>query len=149
MEAKDFTATIEVPKSPQNVFDCITRDVAKWWGGPDFEGNSTALNDEFIIDHPGAHYSKQKLVELIPGRRIVWQVTESKLTWLKNQDDWTGTRMIFEISGRGDSTILRFAHEGLSPEKESYATCAEGWKLVITDYLFNFITSGKPHFLVE
>ena len=32
MENKNFTATIEVSKSPQSVFKSITNDVAKWWG---------------------------------------------------------------------------------------------------------------------
>jgi len=58
MENMSFTATFEVSKSPQIVFKSITHDVSKWWGGKDLLGNSTKLNDEFIINHPGAHYSK-------------------------------------------------------------------------------------------
>ncbi|HVU55320.1 MAG TPA: hypothetical protein VHD83_09705 [Puia sp.] len=42
--------------------------------------------------------------------------------------------------------VLHFMHEGLTPEKESYARCSEGWNMVIKDYLFNFIAAGKPHF---
>src|SRR5579872_6791677 len=62
MKNESFTTTIEVSKPPHDVFIHITDDVAKWWGGKDLEGNSRKLNDEFIIHHPGAHYSKQKLV---------------------------------------------------------------------------------------
>jgi hypothetical protein len=47
----------------------ITNDVSKWWGGKDLEGESIKLNDEFIINHPGAHYSKQKLVEVVAGKK--------------------------------------------------------------------------------
>ena len=42
---ENFTATIEVSKSPQEVFNSITNDVAKWWGGKDLKGNSITLND--------------------------------------------------------------------------------------------------------
>lgn len=144
---KNFTATIEVAKSHQEVFNLITNDVAKWWGGKDLEGNSTKLNDEFIIHHPGAHYSKQKLVEVIPNKKVVWLVTDSTLYWLKkDQHEWAGTKMIFEISSQGDNTILHFTHEGLVPEKECYAMCEQGWSMVIKDWLFNFITNNKPHF---
>jgi uncharacterized protein YndB with AHSA1/START domain len=80
MPDKNFTATIEVYKSPQNVFKSITNDVAKWWGGKDLEGESINLNDEFIINHPGAHYSKQKLVEVVPGKKIAWLVTDRGVT---------------------------------------------------------------------
>src|ERR1700739_1462157 len=147
MENQNFTATIEVSQPPQSVFKSITNDVAKWWGGPDLEGKSIDLNDEFIINHPGAHYSKQKLVEVVPGKKLVWLVTESTLNWLKMyKHEWTNTKMIFEISTKGDKTILHFTHLGLVPEKECHAMCEQGWNMVIKDWLFNFITYDKPHF---
>mgnify|MGYP001552947036 CR=1 FL=1 len=147
MKNEDFTATIEVSKSPQIVFRSITSDVAKWWGGKDLEGKSIHLNDEFIINHPGAHYSKQKLVEVVHGKKIVWLVTDSTLYWLKkDQHEWANTRMRGEITTRGDKTVLHFTHEGLVPEKECHAMCEQGWNTVIKDYLFNFISYDKPHF---
>jgi len=146
----DFTATIEILKSPKNVFEAITRDVAKWWGGNDLRGESLNLNDEFIIDHPGAHYSKQRLVEVIPNKKIVWLVTDSTLNWLKvDQHEWTNTKMIFELSAEGDKTILHFTHEGLVPEKECYSMCSQGWNTVIEDYLFNLVTYNRPRFLLN
>ncbi len=147
MEKPDFTAIIEVTKSPQAVFECITRDLHTWWGGSDLEGQYENLNDEFVIHHYGAHYSKQKLVEVIPEKKVVWLVTDSTLNWLKkDQQEWTNTRMIFDISAKGDKTILHFTHEGLTPDKECYTMCQQGWNLVIKDYLFNLVVYNKPHF---
>lgn len=144
---KSFTATIEVSKSPQIVFNSITNDVAKWWGGPDLAGNSANLNDEFTVSHPGAHYSKQKLVEVVLDKKVVWLVTESTLNWLqKDKHEWTDTKMIFNISIEGNKTILNFTHEGLFPEKECYAMCSKGWNTVLNDYLYNLITENKAHF---
>ncbi len=141
MTNKSYTATIEVTQSAVEVFNSIT-DVTKWWS-KDFEGNSTKLNDEFIINHPNQHYSKQKLVEVIPGKKIVWLVTESKLNWLKNnKEEWTNTKMIFEISSKDDKTVLHFTHEGLVPEQECYAMCEKGWNIIIRNWLFHFITIG-------
>src|SRR6266404_953873 len=142
MTNKNCTATIEVAKSPQDVFNCI-KEVSKWWS-KDFEGNSTKLNDEFVIHHPDRHYSKQKLIEVIPDKKIVWLVTESKLNWIKkDQTEWTNTKMIFEIPTKGDATILHFTHEGLVPEKECFERCSQGWNMVIKEWLFNFINDGK------
>jgi hypothetical protein len=138
---QSFTATIEVAKSPQEVFNCIT-DVPKWWSR-DFEGSSSKLKDEFIINHPNQHYSKQKLVEVIPNKKIVWLVTESNLSWLKNdKEEWTNTKMLFEITTLDDKTILHFTHEDLIPEKECYAMCEKGWSMIIKSWLFHFITYG-------
>lgn len=142
MKNHSYTTIIEVATSPQDVFDDISQ-VSKWWS-KDFEGNSAKLNDEFVICHPGRHYSRQKLVELIPGNKLVWLVTESKLDWLEHdKHEWTNTKMVFEITTKSDQTLLHFTHEGLVPEKECYARCEQGWDMVIKEKLFNFITSGK------
>ena len=90
------------------------------------------------------HYSKQKLIEVIPGKKIVWLVTESKLNWIeRDKHEWTNTKMVFEITTKGDKTVLHFTHEGLVPEKECYERCVQGWDMVIKEWLFNFITDGK------
>jgi hypothetical protein len=142
MNNQSYTATIEVLQSPEEVFNRI-KEVSKWWS-KDFEGSSSKLSDEFIIHHPGAHYSKQRLVEVVPNKKIVWLVTESKLDWLeKDKQEWTNTKMVFEITTEGAKTVLHFTHEGLVPEKECYARCVQGWDLVIKERLFNFITEGK------
>ena len=146
MKRKDYTVTITVSKSPEEVFNSIN-NVSKWWGGKDFEGRSAELNDEFIIEHPGAHYSRQKLIRVIPNEKVVWLVTESYLNWIENnKGEWTNTKMVFDIMPKGDTTMLKFTHEGLIPDKECYERCAQGWNMVIKDWLFNFITVGKSHF---
>jgi len=143
MENKNYTATIEVAQSAKEVFNAIS-DVTKWWS-KDFEGNNTKLNDEFIINHPNQHYSKQKLIEVVPNKKVVWLVTESKLDWIKNnKEEWTNTKMIFEISRKGDKTVLHFTHEGLVPKQECYAMCEKGWNIVIKDWLLHLITVGAP-----
>ncbi|MGC4038297.1 MAG: hypothetical protein QM764_20205 [Chitinophagaceae bacterium] len=78
---KSYSVSIELTESPQRVFSCIN-EVSKWWS-KDFIGNSSFINDEFVIHHPGAHFTRQRLVESIPGKKVVWLVTESKLDWLK------------------------------------------------------------------
>ena len=138
---ESFTAIIEVSKSPQEIFDCL-KEVSKWWS-KDFGGNSSQLNDEFVIHHTNQHYSKQKLVEVIPVKKMVWLVTESTLHWLqKDKHEWTNTKMIFEITTAGDKTTLHFTHEGLIPEKECYTICEKGWSMIIKNWLFHFITYG-------
>ena len=149
MKSNSFTTSIEVSKSPQEIFNRIINDVAKWWGGKDLEGSTNKLNGEFTIHHPGAHYSKQELIEAIAGEKIVWVVTDSTLYWLTgDQHEWTNTKLLFDISGSGDKTIVHFTHEGLVPEMECYAQCSQGWTTVIKEYLYHFITEGRAHFLL-
>ena len=78
------------------------------------------------------------MIEVIPDKRIVWLVTESKLDWLeKDRSEWTGTKMIFEITAKRDVTLLTFVHNGVVPENECYDKCSKGWNMIIKDYLFN------------
>ncbi len=143
MKQKNVEVAIQVTQSPEVVFDAIT-NVANWWS-KDFAGNSKNINDEFIIDHPNQHYSKQQLVEVIPNKKIVWLVTESSLNWLKyDKQEWTNTKLIFEIGQQADKTILHFTHEGITPEKECYAMIKKGWKIIIDDWLSHLITFGSP-----
>lgn len=138
---ESFTTSIEIINTPEEVFNCIT-EVTKWWS-KDFEGNSKNLNDEFVIHHPNQHYSKQKLIEVIANKKIVWLVTESELNWLKNnKSEWTNTKMFFELTTRDNKTSLHFTHYGLIPEMECYAMCEKGWTMIIKSWLLHFITYG-------
>jgi hypothetical protein len=143
MENNNYHITIEAAQSAKDVFNAIN-NVTSWWS-KDFQGRSTKLNDEFIINHPNQHYSKQELVEVIPDQKIVWLVTESNLDWLKNnKEEWTNTKMIFEIITYDDKTALHFTHEGLTPEKECYTMCEKGWNIIIKNWLFHLIIVGSP-----
>ncbi len=139
MTINHFTSSIELPASPQQVFDCI-KDVQTWWS-KDFQGKSASVDDDFIINHPGLHYSRQRLVEAIPGKRLVWLVTESELNWLeKDKQEWTNTKLIFALTPNGKTTLLHFTHEGLVPEKESYAMCSKSWNEVIRERFLKLVT---------
>jgi hypothetical protein len=144
MKNQSYHASIELGFPPEFVFNKIN-DVSNWWS-LDFQGKSTALNDEFIISHGDRHYSKQKLVEFIPNKKVVWLVTESKLNWIENNKaEWTNTKMVFEISSKADKTLLHFTHEGLFPDQECYSRCSQGWDLVIKEKLYNLITNEELH----
>lgn len=138
---ESFTTTIEILKSSHDVFSCLT-EVTKWWS-KDFEGNSSQLNDEFVIHHPNQHYSKQKLVEVVQDKKIVWLVTDSTLYWLQNnKHEWTNTKIIFELTTAGNKTTLHFTHERLTPKMECYTMCEKGWTMIIKSWLLHFITHG-------
>lgn len=86
MDKQDFTTTILVDQSPQEAFLAI-RNVSGWWTGfysEEIEGSTEKLYDEFTFRAGGgAHYSKQKLVEIIPDKKVVWEVTGSNRVYDK------------------------------------------------------------------
>ncbi|WP_316814021.1 SRPBCC domain-containing protein [Pedobacter heparinus] len=141
MATTNFTTTILVDQTPEQVFEAVNKP-RDWWSG-EFEGNTTELGDEFTYRYKEFHYSKQKVVELVPNQRVVWLVTESQLNFIEDKQEWTGTKMIFEISEQGDKTKLQFSHIGLHPEVECYNDCSNVWGKLIQKSLYELITTGK------
>ena len=142
MSAKDFTLSMLVSKTPEEVFKAIN-DVPRWWS-EDFKGKSAKVNDVFEVTFFGdVHYSKHKLIEVIPDKRIVWEVMKSKLNFLENESEWTGTKNIFEISKEGKKAKITFTHEGLVPTIECYKDCYNGWHYYLKESLVPFIETGK------
>ncbi len=84
-----------------------------------------------------------KIIEVVPDKKVVWQVTDCYLHWLKDKKEWKGTRMSFEVSTKNNSTQINFTHIGLVPEIECYDGCAKGWNQYVKESLFKLITEGK------
>jgi len=141
MKKQDFTTTIVVDQTPNQVFNAINNPRA-WWSG-EITGNTEKLNDEFTYRYKEFHISKQRIIEMIPDERVVWLVIESQLNFIEDKREWNGTKISFEISPKGDKTQLRFTHLGLVPEIECFDSCSNAWSELIQQGLFSLITTGK------
>ena len=146
MTTTDFTVTLLADKTPEEVFNAVI-NVRKWWHGyysEEIEGNAENLHDELIFRAGnGIHYSKQKLIEVIPNKKIVWLITDSKLSFLENTREWTGTKIMFDISKKERKTQLVFTHEGLVPESECYDSCSPAWTQYLQNKLLPLINRKK------
>ncbi|MEP6713109.1 MAG: SRPBCC domain-containing protein [Ferruginibacter sp.] len=114
MTTSDFTTTILVDQTPKQVFDAIT-NVRGWWS-EEIEGSTGKLNDEFKYHYEDVHRCKIKLIEVTPGKKVVWLVQDNYFKFTKDKSEWTGTKIIFDISGQDNKTQLRFTHLGLVPD---------------------------------
>lgn len=148
MESKDFTLTLVSEKSPGQVFEAI-QNVSQWWQGyygEEIEGETKDFNDEFSFRAgDGVHYSRQKLIEVIPNKKIRWLITDSDFNYVEKRDEWTGTKVIFDIVEQDGKTQLTFTHEGLNPEVECYESCVPAWTLYLQNKLLPLINSGEPN----
>ena len=144
MEKTNFSLSLVTEQSPDNVFSAI-KNVNDWWSGyysEEIHGSTDKLNDEFTFRAAdGAHFSKQKLIEVVPGKKIVWLITASKFTYIEKHDEWTGSKLIFDISRKNGKTQVVFTHEGLTPEVECYNACAPAWTQYLQNKLLPLIDS--------
>ena len=141
MANRDFTTSILVDRSPKEAFDAINRP-RDWWG-KDIEGQTDRTGEEWTYRYKDMHFSKQRTAELVPGSKVVWHVVEARMNFLQDKTEWEGTKMIFDISGKGDKTEIRFTHAGLVPEVECFDICKNAWTGLIADSLRNLVETGE------
>ena len=121
MQNQNFTATLLVDQAPEEVFTAIN-NIRGWWS-EDIEGSTDKLDDEFMYRDKHLH-AKMKIIQLVPGKKVVWHVLESQMDDVKDGTEWNDTKLIFQITKKDDKTKIQFTHFGLVPEFDCYAVCS-------------------------
>jgi len=138
---QNYTTSFTVKQSQEEVFSAVN-NVRGWWSG-EIVGQTDQLGAEFTYRYEDLHRTTQKITELVPGKKVVWHIADSKINFVKDKDEWTGTDVVFEIARKDDKTELRFTHVGLVPAIECYGKCAGAWGYYINESLRSLITTGK------
>jgi hypothetical protein len=141
MRSTSYMTSFFVDQTPTEVFNAIN-NVRGWWSER-VEGDTDRMGAEFIYEVPGAHRTKQKITEFIPGKKIVWRVLDAHLSFVKDKSEWRGTEMVFEIAAKDDKTEVRFTHKGLVPAFECYNNCSNAWNLLVKGNLCRLIATGE------
>lgn len=133
-----YTTSMEVPFSPNDVFNHVI-DLSKWWP-EEYIGGSIGLDTEFVYKTGEGHYSKNRVVEFEPDKKLVWLTTES----IRKADnfDWTGTRFIFELTPKRGNTLIEFTYDGVVLENE-IEKLAQICDMTLKEMFYNFITNFR------
>ena len=141
MTSRDFSASFTVDQTPEQVFAAVN-NVRGWWSEA-LEGKSDKLGAEFKYQYKDMHRSTQKVTELVPGKKVVWNVSDSDIRFVVDKSEWEGTDVVFEIAKKGAKTELRMTHKGLVPDLECFEACSGGWGFYFNESLRELITTGK------
>lgn len=136
----DYHCSIAAAVPVQEAFNSICH-VSAWWA-THVEGRSEKLGDSFTVRF-GETFVTFKIAERIPGQKLVWQVTDCNLHWLKDKKEWNGTFIVWEVSSRNGLTQVDMTHLGLIPGIECYDQCESGWNHFIKESLFKLLTEKK------
>jgi len=138
---QSLTHGITVDQSPMEAYKAIN-NVRGWWSG-EIEGDTDKLGDVWTYKYKDFHMSKQKVTKLVPGKKVVWVVVDSYLTFVEDQTEWNGTKIVFDISKKDGKTQVVFTHQGLKPADQCFADCNNAWGSYIKGSLKNLIIKGK------
>ncbi len=141
MNNQDYTTSFLVQQTPQQVFDAII-NVRGWWSGQ-IDGTPDEVGAEFTYQYGDVHQSTQKVTEFVPGKKVVWHVTDAYLSFADKKDEWKDTDIIFEINKQDNQTELTFTHRGLVPAFICYDNCSGAWETLIQKNLRNLIITGE------
>ena len=136
----DYHAEIKVHCSAQKAFESICR-VSSWWT-ENIEGSTAHLNDEFTVRF-GETFSIFRIAEAIPAQKLVWHVLDCNLHWMRDKKEWKGTKILWQISGSGNSSHISMTHIGLNESVECFGDCTNGWNHYVKVSLFKLIEEGK------
>jgi hypothetical protein len=138
---QNLTHTITVDQTPEEAFAAIN-NVRAWWSG-DIEGPTANLGDEWTYRYKDIHYSRQRITESIPGKKVTWLVLDSTLNFVEDKTEWNRTRITFEIAPVNGKTQIVFTHAGLTSADQCFNGCNSAWGSYINNSLRSLIASGK------
>jgi len=139
MEKLDYHIQLKVSRTAEQSINAIS-NVSAWWA-QEVDGSAKKTGDRFTV-HFGKTWGQFRVSELTRDR-IEWAVTDCYLDLLKDTKEWKGTRIIFEISADDGQTIIDITHEGLTPGKECFSDCTNGWNFYFRESLFNYLENAQ------
>lgn len=124
-----YSTAIVLNTTPIKVFSALTNEIMFWWTTL-FEGKAKRNGDEFTVRFGDNIFKTMEVLELSEGAKVVWLVKDSLIAiqGIRNQKEWIGTTIIWEIVPDGINTGLKLTHIGLNPRAECYTVCTAGWQ---------------------
>jgi uncharacterized protein YndB with AHSA1/START domain len=131
--------------TPEQAYEALaTLDgLSGWW--TERTTGKTGIGDviDFRFDRDGAElgFFDMSVLELVPGKRVLWEVVDGP-------PEWIGTKIHWDLRQEGDYTVIMFKHEGWREPVEFMHHCSTKWASFLLS-LKQLLETGKgapaPH----
>lgn len=124
-------------RTPDEVYEALTtvEGLAAWWTG------DTRDVDGILQFRFGEGGFDMKVLEAVPGKRVLWEVVDGPAEWI-------GTTVRFDLTQSEGFTIVLFAHEGWAEPVEFMYHCSTKWATYLVS-LKQYVETGTgapdPH----
>ncbi len=150
MTTDNYSRTITVNNSPAAAYEALTTGIENWWTKPDSPISKLGDQAKFTFP-PGKSFWTFEATALKPNERVEMQCVEALHLHegqpKKIEQEWLGTKVIWQIRSNGEATDIQIEHVGLTPSLHCYDVCQAGWDLFFVDSLKAYLNTGvgNPH----
>ncbi len=121
----DITHKIGIKAPVSKVYAALaTRaGVAGWWTQETTGGSELGSTLQVAFRSPSGELKGEmafELAKLVPNERVVWRITAGP-------EEWLPTEVTFDLSQRGEQTIVLFGHRNWREAVEFTAHCSMKW----------------------
>jgi uncharacterized protein YndB with AHSA1/START domain len=130
----DILHRVGIQSSPDDVYAALTtrEGLAAWWTNDTQAENKVGGTLKFRFPAGGFD---MRVLELRPGKRVLWQVIEGP-------PDWVGTKISWELKQDADYTIVLFKHQDWREPVEFMHHCSTKWGSFLMS-LKSLLETGK------
>jgi hypothetical protein len=116
----DIRHSISIDARRERVFRLIASGsgCARWWTADALEDYSTGIIE--VVFCSRATVYRLKPIQISTSRTTEWLC--------QTGDEWTGTRLLFELRETSGKTELRFTNADWKAETDYFLSCAKTWE---------------------
>jgi len=124
---------IDVPV--ERVYMAITDQdgLAAWWTAQVVAKPEVGSVAEFAFGD--RYHTSMRIAALEPSREVRWEC-------IAGDDEWVGTKIVFDLEKRGEQTLLRFHHTDWRGMTDFFASCNYNWGFYMRS-LKTYCETGK------
>lgn len=145
----NYDEIIQVTATEDACFQAVATQMNEWWTQTT-EGSLVKVGDKVTARFPPSfgHWTFEAKVFDRPNRiEMVCIDAHHKVEGQPEEIDqeWLGTKIIWDISAAGDKTEIRMTHDGLTPTLNCWDICLDGWNHFFKSSLKAFLDGEKPN----
>jgi len=134
MQMADILHRVGIKASLNDVYKALTtvEGLSGWWATNTQGDGKVGGVLQFRF---GAGGFDMKVLELAPGKSVLWQVVDGPAEWI-------GTKVHWDLKQDGDYTMVLFKHEGWKEPVEFMYHCSTKWAIFLMS-LKSLVETGK------
>jgi uncharacterized protein YndB with AHSA1/START domain len=137
----DILHRVGIKSSVSEVYTALTttEGLAGWWA-TDTKGEGNDLGGVLRFRFEAGGFD-MKVLELDPGKRVLWEVVDGP-------EEWIGTHVSWDLAQADEHAIVLFKHAGWKEPVEFMHHCSTKWAVFMVS-LKSLVETGKgapdPH----